>query len=140
MNYIHFVKCFCEFFSIFFKVEAITHNIKALRKHFNLTQDELAQRINNKRDNITSWETGKAKPSVEIIKIICEKFQIDVKDFLSMELDATYFNSLQDRPAIYYNSNSESARELIEFLQEEIKEKNKIISQLLKIMNREPEK
>ena len=121
-------------------MDVISKNIKQLRKHFKLTQAQFALKIGNKLHNVGAWEEGRGKPSYENLQRIANIFSIPVNDLIETELNDDYFTVINDKPAIYYNMKSESARELIEFLQEEIKEKNKIISQLLKIMNKEPEK
>ena len=38
-------------------------NIKAIRKIFDITQDELAQRIGVEQSTVSMWEAGKRVPS-----------------------------------------------------------------------------
>ena len=55
--------------------------LKKLRKDKNLTQDELAQKINSSRSNIANYENGKNMPSVEILQKLSELFDVST-DYL----------------------------------------------------------
>ena len=55
--------------------------LKKLRKDKNLTQDELAQKINNSRSNIANYENGKNMPSVEVLQKLSELFNVST-DYL----------------------------------------------------------
>ena len=55
--------------------------LKKLRKDKNLTQDELAQKINNSRSNIANYENGKNMPSVEVLQKLSELFDVST-DYL----------------------------------------------------------
>jgi len=112
----------------------ISQNIKSLRNHFNLTQDDLAIKIDTKRHNIAQWEIGRAHPSVDFLQRMCEIFDIPLNDLITKEIDESYFNNAEEQTAIYFNSQSKSATELVRFLQEELHEKNKIIKSLLEII------
>lgn len=109
----------------------ISQNIKTLRMHFNLTQDDLAIKIDTKRHNIAQWEIGRAHPNVLFLQKLCEVFTIPISDMISKEIDENYFIKAEEVTTIYYNNESKSARELIKFLQDQLKEKDKIINKLL---------
>ena len=55
--------------------------LKKLRIDNNLTQDELAKKINSSRSNIANYENGKNKPSVEVLEKIAELFSVST-DYL----------------------------------------------------------
>lgn len=113
----------------------ISQNIRTLRNHFNLTQDDLAIKIDTKRHNIAQWEVGRSHPSVEMLQKLCDLFEIPLNDVISKELDEHYFNKLEEQTAIYYNANSDSAITLVKFLQDELRAKNEIIKSLIEILN-----
>ena len=56
--------------------------IKEHREKCNLTQDDLADKLNTSRENISKWERGLAVPNTEYLKKLCEVLNCDVIDFL----------------------------------------------------------
>jgi DNA-binding XRE family transcriptional regulator len=62
----------------FWKMMSIINNrIKIIRQELKLTQKELAEIIGVKWYQIKDIETGKTKPSIDIISSMCEHFAID---------------------------------------------------------------
>jgi HTH-type transcriptional regulator/antitoxin PezA len=55
----------------------MNEQIKLLRKHLGLTQQEFADRLKISRGNIGSYEVGKSAPSDAVISLICEKFNVN---------------------------------------------------------------
>ena len=51
--------------------------IKAIRKHFDLTQQEFADRLKVSRSNIATYETGKSSLSDSTVALICNEFNIN---------------------------------------------------------------
>ena len=49
-------------------------NLKKLRQDNNLTQEELAKKINTSRSNIANYENDKNMPSVDILEKISKIF------------------------------------------------------------------
>lgn len=67
-----------------------------LRNKYNLTQNELAQKLNLPRYKISDWEQGRSEPSINDIKNICNFFNVSI-DFLleyenKSEFDFYYSN------------------------------------------------
>ncbi len=60
----------------------INKSIKNYRILNDLTQDELAQRLNVSTDKIISWENGDTEPNAEELKLISKKFDIPVNTLL----------------------------------------------------------
>jgi len=60
--------------------------IKVLRTHFNLTQEELAYKVDLDRTYINSVEKGKRNISIENIKKITKGFELTVFDFFNDDL------------------------------------------------------
>ncbi|MDB5029712.1 helix-turn-helix transcriptional regulator [Mucilaginibacter sp.] len=68
--------------------------LKRLRQYFNITQDEFAEKIGVKRNSISMIESGRNKPTFEMIGDICKAFNISADYFLLDEepnAGATYF-------------------------------------------------
>jgi transcriptional regulator with XRE-family HTH domain len=57
--------------------------LKKLRAFLNLTQDEFADKINTKRNSISMIESGRNKPTFEMVADICRAFNISADYFLS---------------------------------------------------------
>ncbi len=55
--------------------------LKKLRQDNNMTQDELAKKIDTSRSNIANYENGKNMPSVDILEKIAKLFDCTT-DFL----------------------------------------------------------
>lgn len=51
--------------------------IKHIRSHFNLTQQEFADRLKIKRNTIAKYETGRGEPIDAVIALICREFNIN---------------------------------------------------------------
>ena len=57
-------------------------HIHALRRHLDLTQRELAERLGTRQQTISEWETGIYKPrgaSSTLLSIIAERAQYEYK-------------------------------------------------------------
>lgn len=50
--------------------------IKTIRKHFDLTQQEFADKIGVKRNTIATYESGRNQPIDAVIGLICREFKI----------------------------------------------------------------
>ncbi len=58
------------------------NRIKAEREKLNLSQDELAQRMNISRQAISKWETGKSYPDIEKILKLSEVFNLSLDELV----------------------------------------------------------
>lgn len=54
-----------------------------LRKAKNLTQDEVAEKLNVTRQTVSKWETNQSSPDFDKIVPICELFEIGVEELLT---------------------------------------------------------
>lgn len=71
-------------------------NLKYLRKRENLTQEELAERLNVSRQTITKWESGNSLPDIKKIKEIAYIFSVSV-DSLIGEISNRRTNKLKKK-------------------------------------------
>jgi len=60
----------------------IANNLISLRKKHNLTQNELAEKINYSDNAISRWERGEVTPSIETLVQISEIFQVPLASLL----------------------------------------------------------
>ena len=57
------------------------NNLKKIRQENNLTQEELAKKINTSRSNIANYENDKNMPSIDILNKLSETFNCSI-DYL----------------------------------------------------------
>ena len=62
--------------------EKIGKLIKKIRIKNNLTQKQLAEELNVTYQAVSKWENGKNIPDIEILTILCNKYNIDIDSFL----------------------------------------------------------
>lgn len=62
----------------------LSGKIKKLRVENNLTQEQLAEKLQVSRSTISSWETGRSYPDLEMVIEICDCFNVSL-DFLLRE-------------------------------------------------------
>lgn len=59
--------------------------LKKLRKGQNLTQEQLAEKLNVSRQAITKWETSDGTPDIENLKQISNFFNISIDELVKEE-------------------------------------------------------
>ena len=55
----------------------MNNRIKEIRSHFNLTQQEFADKIKVKRNTVATYEMGRSTPSDSAIALICKEFHVN---------------------------------------------------------------
>lgn len=56
--------------------------LKNLREKNNLTQEEMAQKINITRQAISRWETGETQPDTQMLKVLSKEFNVSINTLL----------------------------------------------------------
>ena len=56
--------------------------LKNLREKNNLTQEEMAQKVNVTRQAVSRWETGETQPNPEMLKILSKEFDVSINTLL----------------------------------------------------------
>lgn len=69
--------------------ETIGKNIQYLRKESNMTQQELADKLNYTSKAVSKWERGESMPEIDILSSIASLFNVTV-DFLLHEDSKTH--------------------------------------------------
>ena len=54
----------------------ISKNIKKFRKESEMTQQELAEKLNVTRQTVSNWENGKTQPDIDMLQNIAGELQI----------------------------------------------------------------
>lgn len=80
------------------------------RKRKNLTQMQLAEKLNITDRAISKWETGKGMPDSSIMLELCKELDISVNELLSGEMiDMRNYNKKADENLIKLQKQKESA-------------------------------
>ena len=61
----------------------IAKNITAYRKRCNLTQSQLAEKINYSDKAVSKWERGEGIPDTLVLLKMCEIFDVTLNDIIS---------------------------------------------------------
>ena len=61
----------------------LSDNIRKYRKSNNMSQDELAEKLEVTRQSISLWETGQTQPSLDNIIALAKLFNISTDDLLT---------------------------------------------------------
>ena len=78
--------------------QIVAKNIINLRKKNNLTQIELAQKLNYSDNAISRWERAEVTPTIETLAQIAEVFNVPLSSLI--EDDATSVSKVQDKKQI----------------------------------------
>ena len=81
---------------------AIGDKILELRKSKNMTQRELAEKLNVSDNVISRWETGKTRPDVDMMKTISDVLDVPIQELYD-SIDPTVVNNIEkyDNDAIF---------------------------------------
>ena len=90
------------------------------RKHVNLTQSQLAEKLSITDRAVSKWETGRAMPDTAIMLELCALLKITVNDLLTGEI-----TSMED--------NKQNQQLLLD-MAKELEKKNKTIWNAMRIM------
>jgi len=61
-------------------------NIYKLRKKQNLSQEQLAEKINVTRQTISNWELGETSPNPEQLKLLSKELEISIDELLNNDI------------------------------------------------------
>ena len=89
--------------------------IKAIRKEKNLTQREVAERLNISEKTVSKWETGNGLPEVSLMLPLCELLEISVNELLSGERldEKQYFEKAEQNIMSLIQEKAEAKKKLI---------------------------
>ena len=80
--------------------EIIAQNLVDLRKKNNLTQNDLAKKLNYSDNTISRWEHAEITPSIETLQLISEIYSIKIEDLFRENISEEI---KQDNKTIFYN-------------------------------------
>ena len=71
----------------------IAKNIKKFRKESEMTQQELAEKLNVTRQAVSNWENGKTQPDIDMLQNIAGELQITIEELI-------YGQKISGEPAV----------------------------------------
>ena len=77
----------------------VNTSIKDLRKKKNMTQDELAEKLNVTRQAVSNWENGKTQPDIETLTQLAEVFDVSVERIIYGKEKSHWYFSVKVDPA-----------------------------------------
>lgn len=87
--------------------------IAQCRKEQNLTQAQLAEKLNVTDKAISKWETGKGLPDSSIMLELCQKLNINVNELLSGErLNTENYQEKADENIVYITKEAEKSKKV----------------------------
>ena len=88
--------------------------IAECRKNSNLTQMQLAEKLNITDRAISKWENGKAMPDSSIMLDLCKELKISVNELLSGEMiDMKDYNKIAEENLFKLNESNEKKKKII---------------------------
>ena len=67
---------------------ALGTNILNYRKKNNLSQEQLAEKINVTRQTISNWELGETSPNPEQLKLLSKTLKISIDELLDNDVNS----------------------------------------------------
>ena len=64
----------------------LSDNIKKIRKDNNLSQEDLAEKLNVSRQSVSKWEQGIAYPEMDKVLQICKMFNLSIDELLNQNI------------------------------------------------------
>lgn len=89
--------------------------IQEMRKESQLTQRELAEKLNISDKTISKWETGNGLPEVGLMLPLCELLHISVNELLSGERldEKRYYNKAEENIMDLLKERAEAKKKII---------------------------
>ena len=63
-------------------MSTVSKNLRRLRIERNMTQDQLAEKMNVTRQAVSNWETEKTQPDIDTLNRLAELFGTDINDII----------------------------------------------------------
>lgn len=64
----------------------LSENLKKLRKEYNLSQEDLAEKLNVSRQSISKWEQGLSYPEMDKMLQLCKMFNLNIDELLNKDI------------------------------------------------------
>ena len=75
---------------------SLGENLQFLRKKDNITQEQLAERLDVSRQSVSKWESDTAYPEMDKILQICDLFHVNMDDLVRKDVSLLYVEDRTD--------------------------------------------
>ena len=106
-------------------------NLKTIRKNKNMSQEDLAEKVNVSRQSVSKWETGEAYPEMNNILELCKIFNCKINDLV--HTDMSDISSLDEEIVMRVAKFNEKKQKQVKALSHAISLIGKIGSIVLKV-------
>lgn len=92
---------------------AFHKNLKTIRQHNNLSQEQFAELLNVSRQAVQKWESGKTHPTIDKLLFLKKKYGISLDDLFDEESKGGYImikKSFWSRVENFYYNLSQSEK------------------------------
>ena len=85
-------------------------NLQTLRSRMNMSQEDLAEKMNVSRQSVSKWESGTSYPEMPTLIALCDLFHIDMDTLLrgsadqSLASDEADYDNVMNRFALFMSS------------------------------------
>ena len=62
------------------------NNLKRIRKENNLSQEQLADKLNVSRQSVSKWESSQAYPEMDKVLQLCKMFNVNIDELLNQDI------------------------------------------------------
>lgn len=114
-----------------------SETLKALRDAKNLTQDQLAEKLDISRSAISMYERGEREPDFETLEVIADFFNVDMNKLIGKNT-TTVLQSFNPHIEKYYqlnNDNQQTVNNLIDDLSEKQQRLDDLIQRIKEEQN-----
>lgn len=87
--------------------------IKQLRQLNGMDQKELANKLNISNKTVSSWESNRTQPKMEMIELLCEIFGCQKTDFMDENDYSLKLNDEEVKLILEYRKTDSSSKEMI---------------------------
>jgi len=67
----------------------LSDNLASLRKIKELSQEELAEKLDVSRQTLSKWETGESIPDIEKCMVLAQIFEVSLDELVNHDSEAT---------------------------------------------------
>lgn len=77
-------------------MEAVSKNLRFLRKAMGYTQEQFAEKLAIKRSLLGAYEEGRSNPNYKVLLKTCEMFNVSMEDMLNKDLSGMFAKKLKE--------------------------------------------
>ncbi len=116
---------------------AFADRLYMYRKQLDLTQDEVANKINVSQKTVSAWETGKSEPTIKEFTQLCMLFDCTMSDLSDTRDRKVGEITMEDLQEKIRNLSLQDLRAVLEIVESRIREKEELLHIMMEKENLE---